>query len=68
MSKVVRQIGFDEGAYVAREKEDVVVGNEIVRHRLSSRVIHWSVAGTFLATSSRASRSGRPCSAGWRRS
>lgn len=47
MSKVVRQIGFDEGAYVAREKEDVVVGNEIIRHRLSSRVIHWSVAGTF---------------------
>ena len=49
MSKVVRQIGFDEGAYVAREKEDVVVGNEIVRHRLSSRVIHWSVAVTFFA-------------------
>ncbi len=49
MSKVVRQIGFDEGAYVAREKEDVVVGNEIIRHRLSSRVIHWSVAVTFFA-------------------
>jgi formate dehydrogenase subunit gamma len=49
MSKVVRQIGFDEGAYVAREKEDVVVGNEIVRHRLASRVIHWSVAVTFFA-------------------
>ena len=47
MSKVVRQIGFDEGAYVAREKEDVVVGNEFIRHRLSSRVIHWAVAGTF---------------------
>ncbi|HEX7616339.1 MAG TPA: formate dehydrogenase subunit gamma [Thermoanaerobaculia bacterium] len=49
MSKVVRQIGFDEGAYVAREKEDVVVGNEIIRHRLSSRVIHWCVAVTFFA-------------------
>jgi formate dehydrogenase subunit gamma len=49
MSKVVRQIGFDEGAYVAREKEDVVVGTEIIRHRLSSRVIHWSVASTFFA-------------------
>lgn len=47
MSKVVRQIGFDEGAYVARGKEDVVVGGEIIRHRLSSRVIHWSVACTF---------------------
>jgi formate dehydrogenase subunit gamma len=49
MSKVVRQIGFDEGAYVAREREDVVVGNEIIRHRLSSRVIHWSVGVSFFA-------------------
>jgi formate dehydrogenase subunit gamma len=48
MSKVVRQIGFDEGAFAAREKEDVVVGGEIIRHRLSSRVIHWAVANTFL--------------------
>ena len=47
MSKVVRQIGFDEGAFAAREKEDVVVGGEIIRHRLSSRVIHWSVGVTF---------------------
>jgi formate dehydrogenase subunit gamma len=49
MSKVVRQIGFDEGAFVARERENVIVGNEIIRHRLSSRVIHWSVAVTFFA-------------------
>jgi formate dehydrogenase subunit gamma len=49
MSKVVRQIGFDEGAFVAREKENVVVGNEIIRHRLSSRVIHWSVGVSFFA-------------------
>ncbi len=48
MSKVVRQIGFDEGAFIAREKEDVVVAGEIIRHRLSSRIIHWSVANTFL--------------------
>lgn len=48
MSKVVRQIGFDEGAFVAREKENIVVAGEIIRHRLSSRIIHWSVAGTFL--------------------
>lgn len=48
MSKVVRQIGFDEGAFVAREKENIVVAGEIVRHRLSSRIIHWAVAGTFL--------------------
>jgi formate dehydrogenase subunit gamma len=31
----------------AREDEDVVVGGEIVRHRLSSRVIHWTVALFF---------------------
>ncbi len=47
MSKVVRQVGFDEGAFVAREKENIVVAGEIIRHRLSSRIIHWSVAGTF---------------------
>jgi|ERR1700694_94354 len=33
---------------VAREREDVLVGDEIVRHRLSSRVIHWVVAVFFL--------------------
>jgi formate dehydrogenase subunit gamma len=32
----------------ARNKEDVVVGDEIIRHKLSSRVIHWFVALTFM--------------------
>jgi formate dehydrogenase subunit gamma len=32
---------------VARHHENVVVGGEIVRHRLSSRVIHWVVALAF---------------------
>ena len=32
---------------VARDREDVLIGNEIVRHRLSSRVIHWVVAVFF---------------------
>ena len=32
----------------ARHEEDVVVGEEIVRHRLATRVIHWSVAFFFL--------------------
>src|SRR5213075_324155 len=32
---------------VARDREDVVVGDEIVRHRLASRVIHWAVALFF---------------------
>jgi formate dehydrogenase subunit gamma len=35
---------------VARDREDVVIGNEIVRHRLSSRVIHWVVAVFFFGS------------------
>jgi formate dehydrogenase subunit gamma len=31
----------------ARHTEDVAVGDEIVRHRLASRVIHWTVALFF---------------------
>ena len=31
----------------ARSTEDVVVGDEIVRERLSARVVHWTVALTF---------------------
>jgi formate dehydrogenase subunit gamma len=34
----------------ARRNEDIVVGGEIVRHRLSSRIIHWSVALFFFLT------------------
>jgi formate dehydrogenase subunit gamma len=34
----------------ARSAEDVVVGDEIVRHRLSTRLIHWSVALFFLVS------------------
>src|SRR5260370_32672869 len=37
-----------EGASVARHTEDVVAGDFLVRHRYASRVIHWSVAGSFL--------------------
>lgn len=42
-----RDRAFDEAVVVARHREDVVVGNEIVRHRFASRVIHWTVALTF---------------------
>ncbi len=31
----------------ARRTEDVVVGDELVRERLSARVVHWTVALTF---------------------
>jgi formate dehydrogenase subunit gamma len=33
---------------VARDRENIVVGDELVRHKLSSRVIHWVVALFFL--------------------
>jgi formate dehydrogenase subunit gamma len=36
-------LAFDE----ARFGEDAVVGEVVIRHRLSTRVIHWSVALTF---------------------
>jgi formate dehydrogenase subunit gamma len=43
-----KQSGVGDAAVVrARHNEDVVVGGEIVRHRLSSRVMHWTVAVTF---------------------
>jgi formate dehydrogenase subunit gamma len=32
----------------AASQEDVLVGSEIVRHKLSSRLIHWLVAITFI--------------------
>ena len=47
LGPVSREVGFDEAAYRARTTEDVFVGNEIIRHRLSSRVIHWTVAVFF---------------------
>ena len=37
----------DRAVLAAQEKEDVVVGNEIVRHNRASRLIHWTVALTF---------------------
>jgi formate dehydrogenase subunit gamma len=46
MSAVAPQTSLGVAAR-ARTTEDVVVGQEIVRHRLSSRAIHWSVASFF---------------------
>ena len=37
----------DDAIARARHTEDVVVGDEIVRERLSARVVHWTVALTF---------------------
>jgi formate dehydrogenase subunit gamma len=47
MSSVRQQIGLDVAALKARDAENVIVGKEIIRHRLSSRIIHWCVADTF---------------------
>jgi formate dehydrogenase subunit gamma len=41
-------VGMGDAAMArARRTEDVLVGDEIVRERLSSRVVHWAVALTF---------------------
>lgn len=50
MSAVHPNPVVDRAIVRARREEDVLVGDEIVRHRLSSRVIHWSVALTFAVT------------------
>jgi formate dehydrogenase subunit gamma len=47
MSRAVPDRAMDDAVVVARYREDVVVGNEIVRHRRASRWIHWAVAVTF---------------------
>jgi formate dehydrogenase subunit gamma len=38
---------MDSAVIEARSREDVVVGNEIVRHSRASRLIHWTVALSF---------------------
>ncbi len=48
LSGQTSQTGLGDVAVVrARQSEDVLAGGEIVRHRLSSRVIHWTVAVFF---------------------
>jgi formate dehydrogenase subunit gamma len=41
---------LDPAIVRARREEDVVEGGQIVRHRLASRLIHWSVALSFAVT------------------
>jgi formate dehydrogenase subunit gamma len=38
---------IDRAVIAAQSREDVVVGNEIVRHDRRSRLIHWTVSLTF---------------------
>ena len=48
MSSAAPPKPMDPALVVARNREDVVVGSEIVRHRLFSRLMHWTVALTFV--------------------
>src|SRR5215467_11510875 len=48
MSTAATHRPMDAAVIAARDREDIVVGNEIVRHNRSSRLIHWTVAVTFL--------------------
>ncbi len=47
MGELIAHPPNDQATAIARHREDVAVGDEIVRHRLSSRVIHWAVAVGF---------------------
>jgi formate dehydrogenase subunit gamma len=47
MSTIAPHRPLDAAVIAARDREDVVVGNEIVRHNRASRLIHWTVAVTF---------------------
>ncbi len=47
MSAATPRRPVDPAVITARTGEDVVVGNEIVRHNRASRLIHWTVAVTF---------------------
>jgi formate dehydrogenase subunit gamma len=48
MSTAAPRAPMDSAVIVARTREDVVVGPEIVRHSRFSRIVHWTVAGTFI--------------------
>ena len=38
---------MDVAVITGRDREDIVVGNEIVRHRRGTRLVHWAVAVFF---------------------
>jgi formate dehydrogenase subunit gamma len=50
VSAGVSRPAADPALLRARHDEDVVVGDRIVRHRLSSRLIHWAVALSFFVS------------------
>jgi formate dehydrogenase subunit gamma len=50
MSAVTPHRPMDPAVVAAQTTEDVVVGNEIIRHNRASRLIHWTVALTFFVS------------------
>jgi formate dehydrogenase subunit gamma len=50
MAQTLHETGADPAILRAATEEDVVIGQRIVRHKLSSRFLHWSVAATFILT------------------
>ncbi len=50
MSVVMPGQHVDTAIVAGREEENVFVGNEIVRHQRASRIVHWSVALSFLVS------------------
>jgi len=48
MSTAATHRPMDAAVIAARDREDIVIGNEIVRHNRASRLLHWSLAVTFL--------------------
>src|ERR687888_617521 len=47
MSRVVLEAPRSGPTAAPRRAQDVIIGDEIVRHSFATRVIHWSVALTF---------------------
>jgi len=47
MSAATPHRPLDAAVIAAQTREDIVVGNEIVRHNSYSRLVHWTVALTF---------------------
>jgi formate dehydrogenase subunit gamma len=50
MSAATPHRPMDTAIVAARTREDIVIGNEVVRHNRASRLIHWTVAVTFIVS------------------
>ena len=50
MSTLEQSTHVDPGVVAARTREDLAVGDVLVRHRRSARLVHWAVALAFLVS------------------